>query len=263
MSNKERVTAIFGANAAHYVDSKPHALGPSLARLVEVTQPLPEWAVLDVASGTGHTALAFAPSVASVVASDLTRAMLVEAERLAAARGVDNLSFSVADVEDLPFPAAAFDLVTCRIAPHHFPDIGRFLAEAVRVVRPGGLVAVVDNIVPGSRLRGKKARLTREAGEYVNGFEAYRDPSHVRCLSVDEWVAAFQSAGLSLMAQEQIEKRIEFEKWAGRHDELTRTRLKVMLLQAPQLAAEFLQPQTKGDLTSFRLVEGLFVGRRP
>ncbi len=262
MSNKASVTAIFGANAAHYVDSKPHALGRSLARLVELAQPQPVWSVLDLATGTGHTALAFAPYVGRVMASDLTREMLVEAQQLALARRVDNLLFSVADVDDLPFPSAAFDLVTCRIAPHHFPDIGRFLAEARRVTRPGGLVAVDDNVVPGSRLRGKKARLAQEAGDYVNGFEAYRDPSHARCLSYDEWLAAFEAAGLAVVAQEQIEKRIEFEKWAGRHDELTRTRLKAMLLQAPDQAAAFLQPETKGDLTSFRLVEGLFVGRR-
>lgn len=263
MSNKESVTAIFGANAAHYVASKPHAAGRSLARLVELTQPRPDWTVLDLATGAGHTALAFAPLVRVVWATDLTPPMLMEARRLAEARAADNIVFSVADVDDLPFPASAFDLVTCRIAPHHFPDIGRFLAEARRVVRPGGLVAVVDNIVPGSRLRGKKARLVREAGDYVNGFEAYRDPSHARCLSFDDWLEAFQEAGLAVVEQEQLEKRIEFEKWAGRHDELKRTRLKAMLLQAPAQAAAFLQPQTTGDLTTFRLVEGLFVARRP
>lgn len=263
MSNKEQVTAIFGANAAHYVDSKPHAAGRSLARLVELTQPQPGWTALDLATGAGHTALALAPHVRQVWATDLTPAMLVEARRLAEARAPGEIIFSVADVDDLPFPEAAFDLVTCRIAPHHFPDIGRFLAEAKRVTRPGGLVAVVDNIVPGSRLRGKKARVVRAAGDYVNGFEAYRDPSHVRCLSFDDWLAAFREEGLPVVAQEQLEKRIEFEKWSGRHDALKRTRLKVMLLRAPEQAAAFLQPQTTGDMTTFRLVEGLFVARRP
>lgn len=75
------------------------------------------------------------------------------------------------------FGDGAFDAVTCRIAPHHFADIGRFIAEAVRVLRPGGLLAVVDNIVPGSRLRGKKADRRRAAGEYINIFEKLRDPT--------------------------------------------------------------------------------------
>jgi len=68
-------------------------------------------------------------------------------------------------VDDLPF-GGAFDLVTCRIAAHHFADIGRFLRESARALRPGGLLAVVDNVVPCSRLRGKRADRQRQAGAY-------------------------------------------------------------------------------------------------
>jgi protein-L-isoaspartate O-methyltransferase len=49
-----------------------HAQGPGLARLVELTQPQPEWRVLDVATGAGHTAFAFAPFVREVTAVDIT-----------------------------------------------------------------------------------------------------------------------------------------------------------------------------------------------
>lgn len=261
--SKETVRREFGTNAHAYVSSAPHAKGASLERLVALTRPQAGWRVLDLATAAGHTALAFAPHVAHVVGADLTPEMLPLALDLAAGRGVANLSAAVADVEDLPFAGGTFDLVTCRIAPHHFPDIGRFVMEAARVVTGGGLLAIVDNIVPGSRLRGKKADQVRLAGEYVNAFEKLRDPSHNRCLSRDEWLDALAAAGLVLVHEERLDKRISFESWAARHTLEMRTRLKVMLLQAPEAAAAFLDPRVEGDLTSFRLQEGLFIARRP
>jgi SAM-dependent methyltransferase len=168
----------------------------------------------------------------------------------------------VGDVDDLPFGDDAFDAVTCRIAPHHFPDISRFIAEAARVLRPGGVLAVVDNVVPGSRLRGKKADRQREAGAYVNAFEKLRDPSHVRCLSYEEWLDAMAAAGLAVEVQETLDKRLTFETWAARHTPEMQTRLRVLLLRAPAAAAEFLDPRTDTGLTTFRLREGLFVARK-
>ena len=189
--------------------------------------------------------------------------MLPLAARLAEERGISNLTLVAGDVDDLPFARGRFDVVTCRIAPHHFDDIDRFLAETVRVLRPGGLLALVDNVVPGSRLRGKRADQVRLAGRYVNAFEKLRDPSHGRCLSLDEWQDALSAAGLTIAHQETLDKRIQFESWAARHSPLMRLRLKAALLQAPAAAVEFLDPQVTGDLTSFRLREGLFIARRP
>lgn len=259
--SKQRVREQFGANAAAYVASPTHAQGASLARLVELARPRPVWRVLDVATAAGHTALAFAPHVAAVVGLDLTAQMLPLAAGLAAERGAANVGFAVGDVDDLPFGAGAFDLVTCRIAPHHFADIGRFLAEAARVLPSGGLLAVVDNVVPGSRLHGKRADQQREAGEYVNAFEKLRDPSHVRCLSEEEWLDALAVAGLAVEAQETLDKRLTFETWAARHTPLMQTRLRAMLLQAPEAARAFLDPRVAG-VTTFRLREGLFIARR-
>ncbi len=187
--------------------------------------------------------------------------MLPLAAGLAVERGAANAGFVVGDVDDLPFGAGAFDLVTCRIAPHHFADIDRFLAEAARVLPPGGLLAVVDNIVPGSRLRGKRADQQREAGEYVNAFEKLRDPSHVRCLSEEEWLDVLAAAGLVVEARETLDKRLTFETWTARHTPLMQTRLRAMLLQAPEAAQAFLDPRVAG-VTTFRLREGLFIARR-
>ena len=124
----------FGAHAAGYATSPVHAKGASLQRLVEVVKPETHWRALDVATAAGHTALAFAPYVAHVTATDITDEMLAEAEKLASARGTANITTAKADAQALPFADASFDLVTCRIAAHHFPDIPQFATEVWRVL---------------------------------------------------------------------------------------------------------------------------------
>src|SRR5215471_16664837 len=101
--NKSLVQQQFGLNAADYVTSTVHAKGASLGRLVELVRPQATWTALDVATGAGHTAAAFAPYLASVIASDITEEMLNEAARLAAAKGLANMTTARADAEALPF----------------------------------------------------------------------------------------------------------------------------------------------------------------
>lgn len=261
--SKQKVQQQFGANAAAYATSPVHAKGYSLKRLVEITQPRADWRVLDVATAAGHTAFAFAPHVAHVTATDLTPEMLEVAAKLAVEKELNNLAFAPADAESLPYDAATFDLVTCRIAPHHFPNIQQFISEAARVLKPGGLLAVVDNIVPGTHLRGKKARVLNEAGAYINAFEKLRDPSHGRCWSVSEWVHALGKAGFSIEHQELLSKEMEFHGWATRMQATPEDiiRLKAMLKQAPTAVADYLTPQFTSDRITFRLTELLVVGK--
>jgi ubiquinone/menaquinone biosynthesis C-methylase UbiE len=261
--SKQMVQQQFGANAAAYATSPIHAKGYSLKRLVELTQPQPDWHVLDVATAAGHTAFAFAPHVAYVTATDLTPQMLAVAADLAAEKSITNVRFEPADAEDLPYDGELFDLVTCRIAPHHFPDIQQFINEAARVLKPGGLLTMVDNIVPGTHLHGKKARLINEAGKYVNAFEKLRDPSHGRCWSVNEWEHGFRRAGFAVQHQELLAKEMEFSSWAARMQvsSADTIRLKAMLVQAPTPVADFLTPQMCNDRITFRLTELIIVGK--
>lgn len=257
--SKELVKKQFGANAAAYATSAVHAQGASLARLVELVQPQPGWRALDVASAAGHTAFAFAPHVAQVVATDLTPEMIPVAAKLAAERGIANVTLELADAEALPYGDGEFDLVTCRIAPHHFPHIDRFMTEAARVLRPLGILAVVDNVVPG----GESA--ADEAGAYINAFEALRDPSHHRALSVAEWMAAYAAAGFTLLHVETAPKRMAFTAWAGRMGVTlpTLAELRRRLVDAPPAAAAFFAVEAAGDDLSFTLEEAIFVGRKP
>jgi ubiquinone/menaquinone biosynthesis C-methylase UbiE len=261
---KQQAQHLFGRAAADYAASGVHAQGYSLNRLIELTQPQTDWRVLDVATGAGHTALTFAPHVAQVFASDITAEMLDEAARLAQERGFTNFDTETADAESLPFDDDSFDLVTCRLAAHHFPNTAQFVAETARVLRPGGLLAVVDNVVPGSRLRGKKANIEREAGRYINAYEKLRDPSHGRCLSLDEWIDLYRSAGFAIVNQETADMWLDFDAYVQRMrvSPINRIRLRAMLLQAPQRAAQFLTPQVTGDRITFRFSEAIIIGKK-
>jgi len=252
-SAKALVQAQFGPAAAEYATSAVHAKGASLARLVELVQPQSDWRVLDVASAAGHTAFVFAPHVAHVISSDLTPEMLPVAARVAAEKGITNVSFEEADAEALPYDDGHFDLVTCRIAPHHFPDIGQFVREASRVLRSGGLLAVVDNVV-----------LAGETGDYVNAVEKLRDPSHVRALDMAEWVALFEAAGFEIVEQETAPKKMAFESWAIRLGASPETvaELRTLFLDAPAGAKAFFQSEQTGTDIVFYLTEGLLVGRK-
>ena len=247
----------FGPNAANYATSQVHAAGSSLQRLVELLAPRPDWRALDIATAAGHTAFALAPHVAEVVASDLLEEMLAVARDQAAERGLDNVRFESADAEALPFPDATFDVVTCRIAPHHFPRPGRFVAEVARVLKPGGRFGLVDNMV------------TAEASAFVNGFEKRRDPSHVRALSMEEWLELIAGAGLAVETVEALRKRMVFTTWADNMSVpgVIRSELLTDLEQAPPAAVDYLEPELgepgDQDAAAFHLTEGIVVAAAP
>ncbi|HXG79347.1 MAG TPA: methyltransferase domain-containing protein [Methyloceanibacter sp.] len=243
----------FGAAAADYAASQVHAKGESLARLVELVEPKPHWRVLDVATGAGHAALAFAPHVAKVTASDITEAMLAETKRLASERGLANVRTARAAAEDLPFPDTSFDLVTCRLAAHHFRNPVTFVREALRVLMPGGVFALVDNVSP------EDDTLARA----YNGFEKLRDPSHGRCLSLSEWHRLLADAGFALTYSEVMDQEIAFDPWVARMrcGDATATMLRKRLSEAP--LNDLLRPHEAGTGLAFRLREAILVARKP
>jgi len=264
--NKSLVQQQFGAHAAAYATSTVHAKGASLGRLVELVQPKPSWQALDVATGAGHTAAAFAPHVARAVASDLTTEMLQEAAKLAKAKGFANMETARADAEELPFEDASFDLVTCRIAPHHFPDIPTFVAETWRVLRGGGTFALVDNIAPDAESTpGFSASELRDAALTYNAFEKIRDPSHGRCLGMAEWSEVLSDTGFDIVHKERLPKDMEFQPWAERLgcDAATVVRLRSMLTDGSPALQAFLKPRTDGDKLWFTLDEAILIARKP
>lgn len=262
--SKQRVKTQFSASAEAYATSEIHAKGLSLDRLLELTRPQSEWRMLDVATGAGHTAITFAPYVRQVFAADITTRMLELTRRMAHERALDNVVPVTADAERLPFPGERFDLITCRVAAHHFPALSDFMFESARLLAAGGLLAVVDNVVPGSRERGRKGRIANEAGRYINAFESLRDPSHVRCLTIDQWQQEFYEAGFRLLHQEVTDKMLDFHEWCARMrvQPADEVRLEAMLRQAPDEVAEFLRPRFDSGRIWFRLEVLLLVGSK-
>ena len=263
---KTLVQQQFGAHAAAYATSAVHAKGASLGRLVELVAPRRHWHALDVATGAGHTAAAFAPHVARVIASDITPEMLEEARKLAAARGLGNMEVVAADAEALPFADAGLDLVTSRIAPHHFPDVPRFVGEVARVLKPGGTFALVDNIAPDAlSTPGFSAAELADAAATYNAFEKLRDPSHGRCLGLDEWTSVIAAAGLEVQHREILPKAMEFAPWAARMgvDEAAVARLRQMLEEGAPALKAFLKPRRDAGALWFNLDEAIVIARNP
>jgi ubiquinone/menaquinone biosynthesis C-methylase UbiE len=251
---KQRVRDQFAVSAADYVRSVTHASGPELTRMVELAEPASNDALLDVATGGGHVARVFAPLVGRVVLADLTPPMLVEATRFLQSSGVEGFAGVAADAEAMPFAAASFDLVTCRIAPHHFPQPERFVAEAARVLRHGGRFVLIDSTVPEGAV-----------GEFFNRFEKVRDPSHVRSLTIAEWTELIGRAGLTMTATESFRKGHDFADWTGRSrtPPEARAELTEMMRSIGSDAAAMFEAEWDGArLVSFSDEKTLFVASK-
>ncbi|HWV35581.1 MAG TPA: class I SAM-dependent methyltransferase [Thermomicrobiales bacterium] len=251
---KARVRAQYGAVGDAYVRSVGHASGNDLARMVEVATPTSTDTLLDIATGGGHVARTFAPHVSHVIASDLTPEILQHAAAFFKELGLTNVETRIADAEDLPFADASFDIVTCRIAPHHFPRPDRFVREVARVLRPGGRFVLIDSTVPEG-----------EAGAFFNRFEKLRDPSHARSLTIPEWESLINAAGLALANVESFTKRHDFDDWTARSrmSERDKATLEAMMVDAPAaIRAAHNAETTDGRLEAFTDTKTLFVATR-
>jgi ubiquinone/menaquinone biosynthesis C-methylase UbiE len=146
-------------------------------------------AALDVATGGGHTALYLAKQGWRVTAGDIAPRMLENARRLAAEAGCE-IETKLFPAEDFPFPPRHFDLVTVRVAPHHFSSPEKFMGEVARVLKPGGHFLLIDGSVPD----GDPAT---EA--WLHRVEKLRDPSHGRFLSRAVWEGLVEARGLTVL----------------------------------------------------------------
>ena len=161
------------------------------AALREVAVPL-GGAALDVATGGGHTALCLARLGWKVTAGDLAPRMLENAQRLFAEAGLA-LDTHLFPAEALPFPPQSFDLVTVRVAAHHFSSPAKFIAEVVRVLKPDGYFLLID---------GSVADDDPETEAWLHRVEKWRDPSHGRFLSRAAWETLVREAGLAVLRSE-------------------------------------------------------------
>jgi SAM-dependent methyltransferase len=178
------MTDLWSERAEAFRESPTHREGPDLDLLVEWCDPGHDVKVLDVATGGGHVARRLREEGCTVVTVDPAPGMQPDV---------------VAHAEDLPFEDGSFDVVTCRIAAHHFADIRKAVAEMARVTQR--LVVIEDNVF---------------LDEQVEEAERLRDPTHVRCHSEDEWKEMLTEAGLEVEQLERFERRPVVEEWLQR-----------------------------------------------
>ncbi len=155
---KERQQKTWAAGNFARVGNRLVIVGELLCEAVDVHA---EQKVLDVATGSGNTALSAARRSCEATGIDYVPELIEEARRRAEAEGLE-VGFEVGDAENLPFPDASFDVVLSTLGAMFAPDQHKAAGELLRVVRPGGTIGMA-NWVPD----GYVGDLFRTMGKHV------------------------------------------------------------------------------------------------
>ena len=176
----------------------------------------PKTKVLDLCCGTGDLAFAFrreAPGGAEIIGADFVPEMLVRARAKSAASAA-KIEFVEADALSLPFADAGFDLVSCAFGFRNLANYERGLQEILRVLKPGGAVAILEFAEPRGKIFGALYRfyfrhvLPRLGGLISGNAQAYLYlPSSVRKFpGPRELAIKFAQAGFV---------GVQYERWTG------------------------------------------------
>jgi SAM-dependent methyltransferase len=178
------MTDVWSSRAQAMRESPTHREGPDLDLVIELCEPSDGVQALDVATGGQHVARRLREEGATVVTVDPAPGMQPDV---------------IARAEELPFADGSFDVAACRIAAHHFDDVGAAVKEMARV--SSDRVVVQDTLFQG---------------EVMEEVERVRDPSHVRRYSEDEWRRFFEDAGLDVDRLEIMTRRMPVDPWLDR-----------------------------------------------
>jgi ubiquinone/menaquinone biosynthesis C-methylase UbiE len=205
---------MFGAQAAAYSASAVHVSDASLEAMQRLAAPITSggrygWAV-DLGTGAGFTAFAMAGYSHRVLATDPTRPMLLQARRLGLERRLPNLALSQSVAEALPIASESVDLVTSRVAAHHFLDLAKALDEVRRVLKAGGVLLMADSIAPEDDV----------VARWMNDVELRRDFSHVKNWRASELEAMLvlprKDGRMSIQRREHARIQLQFNSWVER-----------------------------------------------
>jgi ubiquinone/menaquinone biosynthesis C-methylase UbiE len=242
MDQQRLVVQQFGSTAANYLTSNVHAEGEDLRRLSALARQRQARRVLDLGCGAGHASFALAAgTVGEVVAYDLSEDMLKVVQAEAATRGLGNLVTKQGRVESLPFENAGFDLVATRFSAHHWLDVAGALAEARRVLAPGGTLLIIDVVAPETPLYDT----------VLQTVEILRDASHVRDYRVSEWQGMLAAAGFAFEATDGWKLPMVFASWVKRIGTSAEriAALEVTMRELPQEVREYFAMQADNSFS--------------
>ena len=192
--------------------------------------------VLDVATGTGNTAIAAAKRAADVIGIDFVDGLLDFARERAAAERLKKIHFQFGDTSAIPFDQAQFDCVLSSFGHMFAPDPLRAAAEMARVCKPGGKIGFVawcpDGLfgkffrlhdkfnppvpgVPEPVLWGDPAVVRERFEPYAESFHVMRRPRIFRALSIEQWfgnMAKFLGPTVVTMAKLDADQQAEFRR---------------------------------------------------
>jgi SAM-dependent methyltransferase len=174
--------------------------------IVDHARPQPSERWLEAACGPGIVSRRLAPCVAAVHGVDVTAAMVETARSQAAAAGLRNATFEVADATATNLASGSFDGAVTRFSIHHIPVPDRMMRELARVVKRGGRIVVVDHLADDDA----------DARSWSQEIERLRDPSHWACLGANQMRAIGERAGLSLEGEKRFEFELDFDDWLDR-----------------------------------------------
>jgi ubiquinone/menaquinone biosynthesis C-methylase UbiE len=192
----------FDRQVAHYLADSAMADRTVLQAVLAVAPVRPGQRVLDVACGAGFLLHAYRAAGAEVVGVDVSAAMLREAHQtLGPSAPPGNLV--LADAARLPFAAAVFDVVTCKLAFHYFPHPMQVVAEMARVCRPEGLITVIDRVA------------SEDPVLYAahNRLEKVRTPNKIRVYPGSELAGLLERSGLTIVRRDLLVQPMDFDEW--------------------------------------------------
>ena len=245
-THHDNVEKQFGSQAEAYLTSAVHASGRDLQRLSERLSYFPHASVLDMGCGAGHASFVAAAQVGQVTAYDLSSQMLEVVAGAAREKELNNIVTRQGYAEKLPFADATFDVVITRYSAHHWHDVGQALREIVRVLKPGGMLIVMDILSPGHPLRDI----------WLQTVEALRDTSHVRNYSSGEWLSMVNEAGLITYSVHTDRLVLEFSSWVARMrtSAVLCDAIRLYQQSASQEVKAYFELQENGSFTSDNLM---------
>jgi ubiquinone/menaquinone biosynthesis C-methylase UbiE len=203
LDNRNAVRRQFSRHAEAYRQSRTHSDQTMIDHILELISPTGEEEGLDVGCGGGHMATAVAKNVRKLVAVDITPEMLVQTNKLAEEKELQNLRFCLADARALPFQSNIFDIVSCRIVLHHVSNAGQAVAEMGRVLKKGGCLFIQDIL----GFDDPRAR------SYMDDIERLRDPSHIKDYNMAEWTKFLVGGGMQMMHSEVVPGVYDLREW--------------------------------------------------